>query len=137
MRIRLLSLMIPAAVALAASGGCSNESEGQPCDPLAADAGSSDCNAGLVCTSNLPNANGARCCPADRSTAKTPECALSSGVEDANPSPPEEASSSGGDATVDGGGGDSTTEGAAGEAGTEAAPTDSTTTDGTVEAAEQ
>jgi len=136
MRMRLLSLVIPAVVALAAFGGCSNESEGQPCDPLAADAGSSDCNSGLVCTSNLPNANGSRCCPPDRSQAKTPECALSSGVEDANPSPPEEASSSGGDATVDGGG-DSTTEGSASEAGGEAAPTDSTTTDGTLEAAEQ
>jgi len=134
MRIRLLSLVIPAFVAFA---GCSNESEGQPCDPLAADAGSSDCNSGLVCTANLPNANGARCCPADRTQAKTPECSLSSGVEDANPSPPQEASSSGGDATLEAGdaGGDATTEGS-GESGAEAATTDATL-DGATEAAEQ
>ena len=103
---------------------------------FAADAGSSDCNSGLVCTQNLPNANGARCCPADLSTAKTPECALSSGSLDANPSPPQEASSSssGGDATVEAGeaGGDATTESAAGETGPEAGATD-----GPTEAAEQ
>jgi hypothetical protein len=134
MRLRLFTLVVPAFVALAASGGCSNESEGQPCDPRAADAGSSDCNSGLVCTQNLPNANGARCCPPDLSTAKTPECALSSGSLDANPSPPQEASSSGGDATVEGGdaSGDATTESSAGETSAEAG-----TTDGTIEAAEQ
>jgi hypothetical protein len=140
MRFRLQSLWIPAFLAMAVFAGCSNESEGQPCDTNAGDAGSSDCNGGLVCTSNLPNANGPRCCPADRSTASTPECALATGVADANPSPPDAfSSSSGGDAEA--GTGDATTDGGTGdatgpvEASTDSTTGDSTTTDGTVEGA--
>jgi hypothetical protein len=69
---------------------CQGESEGQPCDTNAGNAGNDDCQPPLICTTGLQNANSPRCCPQDRTTAKTPECSLSStALEGGNPSPPD------------------------------------------------
>jgi hypothetical protein len=66
---------------------CSDEGEGQPCDPRAGNNGNDDCQSGLTCqTENLPSP---RCCPPDRSQATTPECAIPSGGVDASPAPPD------------------------------------------------
>jgi hypothetical protein len=90
MRSRFAFLLLPlvAAVAFAA---CSNEGEGQPCDPNAGNSGNDDCQSPLVCTTGLSNADGARCCPQNRATATTPECSLSSSTFDASPAPPDTA----------------------------------------------
>jgi hypothetical protein len=86
---RFAVLLFPLLSALA-FGACSNESEGEPCDPRAGNSGNDDCQSPLVCTTGLTNANGARCCPQDRANAKTPECALSSATFDGeSPQPPD------------------------------------------------
>lgn len=82
----LLSLSAAVAIALAS---CSGETEGQPCDKNAGNSGNDDCASGLVCT-QVSAAEGSRCCPQDRTTAKSPDCALSATTnQDANPAPPE------------------------------------------------
>jgi hypothetical protein len=133
MRFRFAFLVLPFAAALLA-GACNGEGEGMPCDTRAGNGGNDDCANGLVCTSGLSNAQGARCCPQNRQNATTPECSLGSATSDAaSPAPPDasggdgpapsEASSGGGEASSDapaeaaaeaGGGGDgsSSTDGA-------------------------
>jgi hypothetical protein len=71
-------------LALASLAGCSNETEGQPCDPAAGNGGNDDCASPLICTKVSA---GNRCCPQDRSQATTVECSESAGGFDANPSP--------------------------------------------------
>ncbi|MGO9836065.1 MAG: hypothetical protein ACLP1X_17825 [Polyangiaceae bacterium] len=69
---------------------CSNQGEGEICDPDAGNAGNNDCQSGLVCTkSTLPGVEGFRCCPSDLTTAKTAVCSISHGVADASPAPPD------------------------------------------------
>jgi hypothetical protein len=93
MRPRFASPLLPfvAALLLASSGACQNESEGEPCDTNAGNGGNDDCQSPLVCTVGLTNASdSARCCPQDRANAKTPECSLSSATFDgASPAPPD------------------------------------------------
>jgi hypothetical protein len=92
MRPRFALFLVPLFVALLAPvfAACSNEGEGQPCDPNAGNAGNDDCQSPLVCTTGLTNATGARCCPQNRATATTPECELSSATFDgASPTPPD------------------------------------------------
>jgi hypothetical protein len=77
-------------VALAIVCACSNQGEGEICDPDAGNAGNNDCQSGLVCTkSTLPGVAGFRCCPSDLTTATTAVCSISHGVADASPSPPD------------------------------------------------
>lgn len=85
MRLRFAVVLVPIFAALAFAA-CSNEGQGQPCDPLAGNSGDDDCQSGLVCT---PTSNaGSRCCPSNRQTATAPECVLSSTTTDAaNPTP--------------------------------------------------
>jgi hypothetical protein len=87
-RPTLLSLLtVPVLAAGLVIAACSDEGEGQPCDPRAGNNGSDDCQSGLTCqTENLPSP---RCCPPDRSQATTPECAIPSGGVDASPAPPD------------------------------------------------
>jgi hypothetical protein len=129
MRFHFAFLALPLAAALLA-GACSGEGEGMPCDTRAGNGGNDDCASGLVCTSGLANAQGARCCPPQRQNATTPECSQGTGSSDgASPIPPDsggtEASSSGAEASSDGpaesateggdaGGGSSGGDGAAG-----------------------
>ncbi len=132
MRVRFVSLLFPLLLVLPLSGACNGESEGYPCDPNASNGGNDDCANGLQCTPGLANANGARCCPPDRTQATTPECSLAAaGAADANPAPPEsstgdDTSTGGGDSSTadapsetgdDGGGGEAAAPGEAGEGG--------------------
>ena len=89
MRLRFVALLVPVLAALAFPS-CSNEGEGQPCSQQAGNSGNDDCQSGLVCTVVTA---GTRCCPQDRTTAKTSECALSSTAGgDASPAPPVDGS---------------------------------------------
>ncbi|HEY8088394.1 MAG TPA: hypothetical protein VIF09_11130, partial [Polyangiaceae bacterium] len=91
MRLRFAALVLPVLAALAFAS-CSNEGEGQPCSPQAGNSGNDDCQSGLICTVVTA---GTRCCPQDRTTAKTSECALSSTAGgDASPAPPVDGSTS-------------------------------------------
>jgi hypothetical protein len=99
MRLRFVALLLPVLAALAFPS-CSNEGEGQPCDPKAGNSGTDDCASGLVCT--VVSVQGDRCCPSDRTKAKTSECALSSTTGDGgNPNPPFDGST-GESSTADG-----------------------------------
>ncbi|HEX3344310.1 MAG TPA: hypothetical protein VHS09_07040 [Polyangiaceae bacterium] len=100
MRPRLAFLLAPL-FATFVFIACQSEGEGQPCDTNAGNSGNDDCQPPLVCTTGLQNANSPRCCPQDRSTAKTPECSLSSTtLEGGNPAPPDASPDS---STADGG----------------------------------
>jgi hypothetical protein len=89
MRFRLAFLTLPIA-ALALAVACGGEGEGMPCDTAAGNGGDDDCANGLKCTTGLTNAQGARCCPTDRTKATTPECSLGTAVGDAaSPAPPD------------------------------------------------
>jgi len=89
MRFRF-AVLLSALVAASVVGACSNEGEGQICDHRAGNNGNDDCQNGLICTQNLPGVNGDRCCPPDRSTATTPECALTTpGIGDASSALPD------------------------------------------------
>ncbi|HEY3817586.1 MAG TPA: hypothetical protein VGL81_10460 [Polyangiaceae bacterium] len=98
MRPRFAFLLLPVFAAFLFAA-CQNQGEGQPCDTNAGNGGNDDCQAPLVCTTGLQNANSPRCCPQDRANATTPECSQSSTtIPDASPTPPDsettEASSS-------------------------------------------
>ena len=91
MRLRFAAFVLPVLAALAFAS-CSNEGEGQPCSLYAGNGGNDDCQSGLICTVVTA---GDRCCPSDRTTAKTSECALSSAASgDASPAPPVDGSTS-------------------------------------------
>jgi hypothetical protein len=80
-------LVVPVLAAGLVIPACSDESEGQPCDPRASNSGNDDCQSSLICTQV---AAGFRCCPQDRTQATTPECALPpTGLGDASPAPPD------------------------------------------------
>jgi hypothetical protein len=88
MRIRSSYLVVPLlglAVSFGTLGACSNQGEGQVCDPNADNSGNSDCQDGLVCTSI---GSQHRCCPSDRSQSAPGNICLPSltGVA-ANPAP--------------------------------------------------
>jgi hypothetical protein len=100
---------------------CQNESEGQPCDTNAGNSGNDDCQAPLVCTTGLTNANSPRCCPQNRANATTPECSLTStAIDGANPAPPADAAAD--TSTSEGGSPEATVDGPVESATTEAGP---------------
>jgi len=76
-------------VALALICACSNQGEGEICDPDAGNGGNDDCQSGLVCNTGLPGGVGPRCCPSDLMTAKTAVCSVTHQGVTANPAPPE------------------------------------------------
>jgi hypothetical protein len=120
MRFRFAFLLAPALAAVAVAA-CSGESEGQPCDRNAGNTGDDDCANGLVCT-QVSATQGSRCCPADRSTSTSPDCAETTSTEgDASPEPPDTSvlDTSTPDAPVEAGheGGVDASEGGAAEAG--------------------
>jgi hypothetical protein len=128
MRPRFALVLAPLLAVAFALASCSGETEGQPCDPAAGNSGNDDCASGLVCTT-VSAAEGSRCCPADRTTAKSPDCALSTTTEqDANPEPPDTSTAdttapeTGGEAAAEAGhdggaSGEAAVEASAGEAG--------------------
>ena len=94
MRPRLAFLLpVLAALAIIPFSACQNEGEGKPCDTQAGNGGNDDCQPPLICTTGLTNtgANSARCCPQNRATATTPECAQATSVVngDASSAPPD------------------------------------------------
>lgn len=111
---RSVRLGLALLVALASFAvGCSLQAEGDRCSVANA---SGDCESPLVCTKRelLTASTVDRCCPADRSTATTAECAVTfTGNVDAGSSPTEplvDAGSSTADAGAsDSGTGDSAT----------------------------
>ena len=118
MRPRLAFLLLPLFAALAFAA-CQSQGEGQPCDTNAGNSGNDDCQPPLVCTTGLTNANSARCCPQDRTTATTPECSLSSTTLDgSNPTPPDSSTET---SSPDGTGSESSAPEAAGDAPVEGA----------------
>lgn len=80
-------LAVPALVAGLVVAACSDEGEGQPCDPRANNNGNDDCQSGLICKTQAGGSP--RCCPPDPAQATTPECTLPSGGVDASPNPPD------------------------------------------------
>jgi hypothetical protein len=123
MRLRLVFFAPLAAMAIPFFGACSNEGEGQPCDPLAGGnpAGSNDCSSPLQCTlPPNPAITGHRCCPADLSTSTTIECSRVTGALDASAAPSEASAGDGAvseaaasDATTASGGDGAVADGAA------------------------
>jgi hypothetical protein len=76
----VLGLVVIGAVAFAAA--CSGQGEGERCSTQADNNGNDDCAGDLVCTpGGQINGNGPdRCCPADRTQATTPVCAVQTAV---------------------------------------------------------
>jgi hypothetical protein len=89
---------------------CSGQQEGQVCSTFN---GNADCANGLVCTANLPNVNGSRCCPANRNLSTTVTCGTPSDViaTDSAAPPPSDGSS-----PADGQAGDESSEASSAEA---------------------
>ena len=85
---RFLFALCLVAGAAAAMPACSNQQEGERCDHRGDNAGNDDCDQGLYCTQNLPNApfvgstKSDVCCPLDLSKATTTACSLFGGVVD-------------------------------------------------------
>jgi len=113
MTFRHVFLALALSIGLPLAGGCSNETEGQPCDRNAANSGNSDCEPPLTCQSRPV---GYRCCPPS-GTSTDPSCQFSTGgnQNDASPNPPDSAGaaegaadSSGADAARDGAAADAT-----------------------------
>jgi hypothetical protein len=81
---RRVSIVFSAAlvgvVALAAA--CSGQGEGERCSTQADNSGNDDCAGSLVCTKagSLNGSSTDRCCPADRTQATTPVCAVQTAV---------------------------------------------------------
>ncbi|HEY6459705.1 MAG TPA: hypothetical protein VIY73_06120 [Polyangiaceae bacterium] len=126
MRPRFAILLVPVVLAAIALASCSGETEGQPCDRSAGNSGNDDCASGLVCT-QVSTATGSRCCPQDRTTAKSPDCALSATTDqDANPEPVESSTSDDGEASTEAGPEGSASDGPTGDAPAEGASEAST-----------
>jgi hypothetical protein len=93
-----LLVVLVLTIATAGLGACSGQGEGQLCSLKAGNMGNDDCQSGLTCDMQL-----ARCCPQDRSTAKTDVCALHGGAFDASPVPPDASTEAAiGEASIDG-----------------------------------
>jgi hypothetical protein len=75
----VFALVVTGAVALVAA--CSGQGEGERCSVLSDNNGDDDC-AGLHCTpaGQLNGSSTDRCCPADRTQATTPVCAVQTAV---------------------------------------------------------
>ncbi len=78
----VFGLVVIGAVAFAAA--CSGQGEGERCSTLADNNGNDDCAGSLVCTP-AGQLNGTanstdRCCPADRTQATTPVCAVQTAI---------------------------------------------------------
>ena len=80
----VFSVALAGVVALAAA--CSGQGEGERCSALADNSGNDDCAGSLVCTKSgslngsFNSSSGDRCCPADRTQATTPVCAVQTAV---------------------------------------------------------
>jgi hypothetical protein len=135
MRLRpvlLLAVTLASLGTLVASSACSNQGEGEFCDPNNGNNGSDDCQDGLVCkpAPGLVGVNTSRCCPMEPSLAKTAACAEMAGNFDAGHESPEGSVVSAVDAGPDGeagavaeGGGLEASNEASAEASTEGGPT--------------
>ncbi len=92
MRFRLALVFSSLAVALC-FGACSNQGEGEICDPNAGNGGNDDCQTGLMCTQIQGVDKGFRCCPGDRlNQATTAVCSISgssSALGDASSTAPD------------------------------------------------
>ncbi len=75
-----LAFVATGAVVLAAA--CSGQGEGERCSVLADSNGNDDCAGSFVCTpaGQLNGSSTDRCCPADRTQATTPVCAVQTAV---------------------------------------------------------
>jgi hypothetical protein len=88
----VLAALATLAIGSSLATGCSNQGEGERCDHLADNSGNDDCQDGLQCTLATDlNSHTDLCCPPDRRTATTPQCALNQGGFDASPAPPDSA----------------------------------------------
>ena len=83
------ALPFAALVAFALACACSNQGEGEICDPNAGNAGDDDCQGGLTCQSLGAGVIGFRCCPPDLFQAKTQVCNVSHPGVNQSPAPPE------------------------------------------------
>jgi hypothetical protein len=107
MRLRpvlLLAVTLASLGALVASSACSNQSEGEFCDPNAGNNGSDDCQDGLVCKTapGVVGVNASRCCPMDPTIAKTSACQEMAGNFDAGHESPDGSVLPAGDAGPEG-----------------------------------
>jgi hypothetical protein len=88
-RSSFASFVVFASLALAGAaftGACSQQSEGEPCNPNA-----DDCASNLTCTQVAVSNDGYRCCPSSNPT--TPVCSQNNtGVNNSNPPPSSDAS---------------------------------------------
>jgi len=94
MRVRsvlLLAVTLASLGALVAASACSNQGEGEYCDPNAGNNGNDDCQDGLVCKTapGVVGVNASRCCPLDPSLAKTSACQEMAGSFDASQESPD------------------------------------------------
>lgn len=98
-------LRIPfVAIAFAAVSACSGQGEGELCNTKAGNSGNDDCSSGLVCTTS-PTYSLGRCCPQDRTKARTSICSSNNAGVDASPAPPgPSADASADDTSADGSG---------------------------------
>jgi len=92
MRLRLVTLVsVPLLAAFVVVAACSNEGEGEPCDP---DNGNNDCQDGYACVvPPNPNATNAPhvCCPGEGQSPTTPECTVNGNVKTGDASPPPDS----------------------------------------------
>jgi hypothetical protein len=105
MRVRPALALVLWLTTFAASGGCSNQAEGEICAPTA-----DDCQSGLTCQ---PVAGQNRCCPPNLALSKAAACAgqhplmdASTAVPDASPADEDALA----EAAADAGAADGTTE---------------------------
>ena len=108
----VLGLVVVGSIA-AFGGACSGQGEGERCSTQADNNGDDDC-AGLKCwpAGQLNGSSTDRCCPADRTQATTPVCAVqtATGIDAGGPvdsgSVTDTGATEGGDAAKDSAGGD-------------------------------
>lgn len=90
MRFSSVLRFVASALAVSAlSVACQQQGEGDVCDPRAGNAGSADCQNGLVCI-QIANTLGERCCPGDPAL-RTGVCAGSQMAIMAGSAPPDAA----------------------------------------------
>ena len=83
MRSHFLVVVLPCVLALFGGGACSDQAEGEPCDPSV-----DDCQNGLTCQT-ISGVSGARCCPGDLQLATNPACSNQHAPLEASTEPPD------------------------------------------------
>ncbi|HLK37583.1 MAG TPA: hypothetical protein VKU41_12575 [Polyangiaceae bacterium] len=83
MRSYSFVVLLPCLLAAFAVDACSNQNEGEPCDPSA-----SDCSNGLTCQT-ISGVSGPRCCPGDLQLANNPACSNQQAPLEASTEPPD------------------------------------------------